>query len=243
MVLATAQLYHLKFADAVFSGPGFDKPFQPVLDHRDLVATSKHFALYYMMASWVLAGGVLVVAVIEVQRLLPRLSSRAISSVAALCCAFLIVTTLLDVRHDVFVEMAADRTGAKLSQIIVSTAPACANVSRMFVRAPENEMYHGGDMALGLPELANRFSEAYVHTHAAALLDDKVYGPNVLYKNFHPYSYAKLATECPCIVIRSARPLTGPHELFDLKPDHCIIDGIHVYTVGLACKVLQSAAS
>ena len=48
-----------------------------------LVATSKHFNLHYMMASWALAGGVLVLTVIEVRRLFPKVSPRVATGVAA----------------------------------------------------------------------------------------------------------------------------------------------------------------
>jgi len=43
-----------------------------------LVATSKHFHLHYMLASWVLTGGVLVLTVIEARRLFPKVSPRVI---------------------------------------------------------------------------------------------------------------------------------------------------------------------
>jgi len=43
-----------------------------------LVATSKHFALHYMMASWALAGGVLVLTAVEFGRLFPE-RFRAVS--------------------------------------------------------------------------------------------------------------------------------------------------------------------
>ena len=59
-----------------------------------LVATSKHFNLHYMMASWALTGGVLVLTVIEVRRLFPNLSPRLAASVAAAVCAILLSTTL-----------------------------------------------------------------------------------------------------------------------------------------------------
>ena len=42
-----------------------------------LVATAKHFHLYYMLASWVLAGGVLVLAVVEARRLWPNSPRRS----------------------------------------------------------------------------------------------------------------------------------------------------------------------
>jgi hypothetical protein len=30
--------------------------------------------------------------------------------------------------------------------------------------------------------------------------------------------------------------------LLELKPDHCLVDGIQVYTVGIACEKIRSAA-
>ena len=29
--------------------------------------------------------------------------------------------------------------------------------------------------------------------------------------------------------------------LFELHPDHCVIEGIHVYAVGLACAKIEAA--
>src|SRR5580704_15219497 len=59
-----------------------------------LVATSKHFDLHYMVASWVLAGGVLVLTVVEIRRLFPAVPPRAIAGAAAAVCAILISTSL-----------------------------------------------------------------------------------------------------------------------------------------------------
>ena len=54
-------------------------------------------------------------------------------------------------------------------------------------------------------------------------------------------SGAKLAADVPCIVVRSPWELTEETSigLLALKPDHCEIAGIHVYTVGLACAKVQ----
>jgi len=30
--------------------------------------------------------------------------------------------------------------------------------------------------------------------------------------------------------------------LLELKPDHCLVEGIQVYTVGIACEKIRSAA-
>ena len=38
-----------------------------------LIATSKHFALHYMMASWVLTGGVLVLTIVQIRRIVPAI--------------------------------------------------------------------------------------------------------------------------------------------------------------------------
>jgi hypothetical protein len=78
----------------------------------------------------------------------------------------------------------------------MTAGPSCANVSGMFVRAPENELNHGADMTLGTPAMENRFSVAYARAFEVPLLDHNFYR-NLLLKNFRPYSYAQLATEFP----------------------------------------------
>ena len=78
----------------------------------------------------------------------------------------------------------------------MTAGPSCANVSGMFVRAPENELNHGADMTLGTGQMEDRFSEAYERAFKVPLLDHSFYR-NLLLKNFHPYSYAQLAAEYP----------------------------------------------
>jgi hypothetical protein len=68
----------------------------------------------------------------------------------------------------------------------------------------------------------------------------------VLYKNFLPYSYTKLAAEYPCIVVRTYWILDAQSskELFELNPEHCLVDSIQIYTVGIACtKIVQAFQS
>jgi hypothetical protein len=113
-----------------------------------LVATSKHFALHYMLASWVLTGGVLVLTIIEVRRLFPSISPRLIAGATVPVCAILIVATLVQIGRDALDWAAAYNIGAKLSQAVVAASPSCANVSSMFVRAPENELNFGGTRLL-----------------------------------------------------------------------------------------------
>src|SRR5712671_4886364 len=103
-----------------------------------LVATSKHFNLHYMLASWVLTGGVLVLTVIETRRLFPRLSPRTIVGSSALVCTVLISTSLLEIRSEALRWIAFNNTGAKLSKAVMTAGPSCANVSGMFVRAPDS---------------------------------------------------------------------------------------------------------
>ena len=66
---------------------------------------------------------------------------------------------------------------------------------------------------------------------------------HVLKNDFRPYSYEKLAAEFPCLIVRSAVELDAENAigLLDLKPDHCVIEGTHVYTVGLPCAKVQAA--
>jgi hypothetical protein len=208
-----------------------------------LAATSKHFALHYMLATWVLTGGVLVLTIIEIRRLLPTVSPRLITGAAVLACALLISTSLLELRSQALTWLALNHTGAKLSKAVIKAGPSCANVSGMFVRAPENELNHGADLTLGTPEMEDQFSDAYARAFKVPLLDHSFYR-NLLQKNFHPYSYAQLAAEYPCIVARThleldARTSIG---LLQLKPDHCLVEDIHVYTLGIACEKIRDAA-
>ena len=105
-------------------------------------------------------------------------------------------------------------------------------------------MNHGWDMTLqpwGDRAMRERFSVAYESSFTVPLLDHNTY-THVLKNNFRQYSYAKLAADHPCIIVRSAAPLDEENAigLLALEPDHCVIDGIHVYTVGLACAKVQS---
>ena len=210
-----------------------------------LLATSKHFALHYMMAPWVLTGGVLVLVVVQIRRLLPAIPSAAVSLVAGGLCVAMSVTTLIDARTAALHSSALNAIGARLSEAVGAAGPACANVSSMFVRAPENDMNHGWDMTLqpwGDQPMRERFSTAYAGVFTVPLLDHNVY-TRVLKNDFRPYSYARLAADYPCIIVRSAAELDAENAngLLALKPDHCVIEGIHVYAVGLACARVQGA--
>jgi hypothetical protein len=110
------------------------------------------------------------------------------------------------------------------------------------VRAPENELNHGADMTLGVQEMEDRFSEAYVRAFDVPLLDHNFYR-NLLLKNFHPYSYKQLAAEYPCLVVRTALELNEKtsNGLLELNPDHCVVERIQVYTVGIACEKIRRA--
>lgn len=208
-----------------------------------LVATSKHFYLHYMIASWVLTGGVLVLTVIEIRRLFPAVSPRAIAGAAVTVCAVLISMTLLQARSEALNWIALNHTGAKLSKAVMTAGPSCANVSGMFVRAPENELNFGADFTLGTQQMEDKFSEAYLRAFKVPVFDHSFYR-NLLTKNFHPFSYAQLAAEYPCIVVRTALELNAKTSsgLLELHPDHCLVEGIQVYTVGIACEKIRNAA-
>jgi hypothetical protein len=208
-----------------------------------LVATSKHFDLHYMVASWVLAGGVLVLTVVEIRRLFPAVPPRAIAGAAAAVCAILISTSLFQVGNDALNWAALDEDGAKLSRAVMVAGPSCANVSGMYMQAPEDELNFGGDSTLGTPEMQDRFAEAYARVFKAPLLDYNFYR-DLLSRNFHPYSFRQLAAEYPCIVVRTAAELspTTSNWLVELRPDHCVVDGIQVYAVGIACEKIRRAA-
>ena len=84
----------------------------------------------------------------------------------AILCAVMVPTTLFEIHRQAVEWMARNGAGAKLSKAVTEAGPSCANVSGMFVRAPENELNHGGEMAFGLPEIKNRFADAYVRASA-----------------------------------------------------------------------------
>jgi hypothetical protein len=208
-----------------------------------LVATSKHYALHYMLASWALTGGVLVLTVIEARRLFPKLSPRAIVGSAGLACTVLIAVTLVQTRREALEWVALNNIGAKLSKIVMAAGPSCANVSSVYVRAPENELNFGADTTFGIHEMEDRFSEAYRRAFDVPLLDHSFY-QSVLLKNFHPFNYAQLVAEYPCIVVRTSQELDAKSSfgLLELHPDHCLVEGIQVYTVGIACEKIAGAA-
>jgi hypothetical protein len=205
-----------------------------------LAATSKHFAVHYMMASWSLTGGVLVLSIVGLRRLVPALPPSLLAAAAASVCGFLVWTTLSDVRREASEQTALDAVGAKLSKAVVEAGPSCANVSRQYVGAPENEFAHGGDWTFGLEELKDQFGQAYVRLFGAPVLDQRV-GDNLLQKNFKPTTYRALAAEYPCIVVRSIEPLNGPADFLAMNPDHCAVAGIEVYTTGIACAKIRDA--
>lgn len=101
-----------------------------------LVATSKHFAPHYMLASWALTGGVLVLTVIEVQRLFPLVWRRLFSAASVAICTILITTTLVQIRRDALQQIALNNIGAKLGQAVVAAGPSCANVSSCSCERP-----------------------------------------------------------------------------------------------------------
>jgi hypothetical protein len=208
-----------------------------------LVATSKHFSLHYMLASWVLTGGVLVLSVIETRRLFPRVSPGVTVGLAASAGAVMITTTLFQISSDALQWKALNNTGARLTKAVMAAGPSCANVSSVYVRAPENELNFGADTTLGTQQMEDRFSEAYIRAFKVPLLDHSFYR-NMLLKNFHPFSYAQLAAEYPCIVVRTFPELSAgtSYGLLELKPDHCLVEGIQVYTVGITCEKIRSAA-
>jgi len=190
-----------------------------------------------MLATWVLTGGALVLTATEIRRLFPRIPPNAIAGTAAAVCVVLISGTLLETRAQGLSWMASNAIGARLSRAVVAAGPACANVSSMFVRAPENDLNYGADVTLSLQEMVDRFSAAYTRAFDVPLLDHSSYYRGTLMKNFRPYSYRQLATEFHCIVVRTPQELDEKSSLglLELNPEHCMVQGIHVYTVGIAC--------
>ncbi len=211
-----------------------------------LVATSKHFALHYMMASWVLVGGILVLAGLQLRRLVPALSPAVVATVAAAICVTLIGQTLYEIRRQAIEWMALDDVGARLSMAAVQAGPACANVTAPFVRAPEDEINHGWYMTIaawGTQAQKARFSESYARAFKATLIDH-IALMNVMTRNFRPATYKELAAEYPCIVVRTNIPLDRENslDLFEFNPDQCEIAGIYVTTVGIPCRTIAAAS-
>jgi len=208
-----------------------------------LAATSKHFALHYMLATWVLTGGALVLTATEIRRNFPGIPPNAIAAAAAAICAVLISGTLLETRTQALQWMAANAAGTRLSKAVVAAGPSCANVSSMFVRAPENDLNFGADVTLSVQEMEDRFSEAYTRAFDVPLLDHSSYYRGALMKNFHPYSYRQLASEYPCIVVRTPQAVEAKTSLglLELNPDHCEVAGVYIYTVGIACAKIGRA--
>jgi hypothetical protein len=210
-----------------------------------LVATSKHFAFHYMMATWVLVGGVLVLAALQIRPFVPAISPAVTAMVSAVMCVSLIGQTLFEVRRQAVQWMALEGAGAQLSRAVALAGPTCANVSGPFVQAPEDEMNHGWHMTIagwGTREQKDRFSESYALAFKAPLLDH-VALMNVLTRNFRPTTYKQLAAEYPCIVVRTNVPLDRENslDLFQFNPDRCVVEGIHVTTVGIACRKISAA--
>lgn len=208
-----------------------------------LVATSKHFGLHYMMASWVLAGGVLVLTIVQIRRMVPAIPAGVPAATAAALCAILVSTTLSDARREVAETFALDKAGARLSKAVVEAGPACANVASMNVRAPENQISFGWETTMsawGDQPMKDRFSASYARAFETPLLDQSDYS-RVLARNFRPHTYAKLAAEYPCIIVRTHKELNDGNSsgLLELNPDHCVIGYIHVYAVGIACTGIQ----
>jgi hypothetical protein len=213
-----------------------------------VIATSKQFALHYMMASWVLTGGVLVLAGLEARRLLPVVPTTAIAGPAIAVSVFLVVGTLREIRQQAIEWMHLDDIGARLSRAVETAGPACANVAGPFLRAPEDDESHGYDMTMsawGDQAMKDRFSSSYVLAFGSTPLLDYNPAYRSLSRNFRPYSFARLAGEYPCIVVRANVELDRDNSLglLDMNPDHCVIEDIQIYTVGLSCARIQRAFS
>ena len=210
-----------------------------------LVAASKHFGFHYMMATWVLVGGVLVLIVVQVRRLVPAIPPTVLAIVSGAACLLMIAKTMSGVWGVEAEWLALDEMGAKLSRAVETAGPACANVSSMFVRAPENDKNHGFDMTVELwgdEALKQRFSTAYERGFSVPLLDHNP-DTHVVKRNFRPTTYAKLAADFPCIIVRTKAVLDQETDngLLALSPERCEVEDIHLYTVGIACTKVRDA--
>ncbi len=92
-------------------------------------------------------------------------------------------------------------------------------------------------------KMEEQYSEVYQRAFKVPLLDHSSYLLGQLRKNFFPYSYPQLAAEYLCIVVRTYQPLSATTSLglLELNPDYCLVGGISVYAVGIACEKIRSA--
>ena len=83
----------------------------------------------------------------------------------------------------------------------------------------------------------------YARAFKVPLLDYNSYR-DLWSRNFHPYSYQQPAAEYPCMVVRTAREPNAETSswLLESHPDHCLVEGIPVYTVGIPCEKIRRAA-
>jgi hypothetical protein len=79
---------------------------------------------------------------------------------------------------------------------------------------------------------------------ATRLNDERFACRDLLSRNFHPYGYARLAREYPCMAVRASVELNAKTSsgLLELHPDHCLVEGIQVCTVGITCEKIRRAA-
>jgi hypothetical protein len=155
----------------------------------------------------------------------------------------MIVSSLVQAGRNGLELFAHNDVGATLSRAVAMAGPSCANVSSMFVRAPENDVNFGADTTLNNAEVERHFSEAYERTHKAPLFDHDNYYRGNLRRNFRPTTYVQPVLDFPCVIVRTRRPLDQETSfgLFVFKPDHCTVEDIEVYTIGIACVAVQNA--
>jgi hypothetical protein len=125
----------------------------------------------------------------------------------------------------------------------MTAGPSCANVSTMFVRAPETAMNFGGETTLNNRAIEEPFSRAYRRGHDLPVLNHSSYYSGQLRKDLLPYSYPQLAAEYPCIVVRTYVKLNATTSLglLEMNPQYCEIERIHIYTVGIDCAAVENA--
>jgi hypothetical protein len=205
-------------------------------------ATAKHFAVHYMIASWATCTGAIVLLLVEVDRSLQPIKRYAPIGIAAACLATM-AFSLLAIHRDARELEAENIEGAAISQSIAERASSCANVTGIFLKDPDDAVSFGVENALATAKELNAFVEAYKYVFRAPMFEHGYYLPG-LHIYFQPYSYAKLAGEYPCIVVRHFLALTPEQdpELFDLHPEICKMGQQYIYAVGISCAAVTGSA-
>ena len=100
-------------------------------------------------------------------------------------------------------------------------------------------------MTLGTQQMMDRFSDAYARAFRRRTAVDHDFYRHVLTKKFSRLQLSATGGGISvCIVVRVSQELDAKSSagLLELNPEHCMAEGIHVYTLGIACEKIRRAA-